>query len=517
MQQHAIVIGAGFGGIAAALRLRHRGYRVTLIEQLDQLGGRATVTKRNGFTWDMGPTVITAKFLFDELFELFGKKREDYVKFVDLYPWYRVQFADGSFFDYGGTIEQTLEQIRKFSPEDCDGYLKFLDHSKRIFEVGFVELGDKPFDTLGSMLRCAPQMIKLGAWRTVWGLAKKYIRNDKLRRVFSFQPLLVGGNPFNTTSIYSLIHYLEREWGVQYAMGGTGALVNALGKLMEQEGIEVVLNQKVEQLGIGVLSQCLIPPDPKRLPLRAELARAATRIVGVRLQSGHVIVLAPGAGDIVVCNADAPFVHQHLLKNHSVSQRRLDKLKYSMGLFVLHFGTSKQYLDVKHHTILLGEKYQQLLHEMFDLKMLEMSDFSVYLHRPTATDPSMAPPGHDCWYVLCPVTNLQANIDWKTMGPKYRDLIVAYLERVALPKLSEHIVEEFFVTPEHFRDKLSTLHGTGFSIQPTFGQSAYFRFQNKSEDIANLYFVGAGTHPGAGIPGVLCSAKVLERVLPKNL
>src|SRR2546423_1554886 len=245
MQQHAIVIGAGLGGIAAALRLRKRGYRVTLIEQLDQLGGRATVTKRNGFTWDMGPTVITAKFLFDELFALFGKKREDYVTFVDLYPWYRVQFANGTFFDYGGTNEQTLEQIRKFNPEDCDGYLKFLEHSRRIFEVGFVELGDKPFDTIGSMLRAAPDMVRLGAWRSVWGMAKKYIKNEKLRRVFSFQPLLVGGNPFNTTSIYSLIHYLEREWGVQYATGGTGAIVAALGKLMEEEGIEVRLQTKV--------------------------------------------------------------------------------------------------------------------------------------------------------------------------------------------------------------------------------------------------------------------------------
>src|SRR5581483_7823521 len=279
MEPHAIVIGAGFGGMAAALRLRRRGYRVTLIEQNDQLGGRAMVTKRNGFTFDMGPTVITAKFLFDELFELFGKKREDYVKFVDLYPWYRVQFADGTSFDYGGTIEQTLEQIRKFSPEDCGGYLKFLDHSRRIFEVGFVKLGDKPFDTIGSMLRAAPDMVRLGAWRTVWGLASKYIKNDKLRRVFSFQPLLVGGNPFNTTSIYSLIHYLERQWGVQYAMGGTGAIVAALGKLMEEQGVEIRLSERVE--GINT-------------------AGNTARSVSVE-SNGRTI-----SADIVVCNADAP-------------------------------------------------------------------------------------------------------------------------------------------------------------------------------------------------------------------
>jgi phytoene desaturase len=519
MEQHAIVIGAGFGGIAAALRLRHRGYRVTLIEQLDQLGGRATVRERNGFTFDMGPTVITAKFLFDELFELFGKKREDYVKFIDLYPWYRVQFSDGTSFDYGGTIEQTLEQIRKFAPDDCDGYLRFLEHSKRIFEVGFVELGDKPFDTLASMLRCAPQMIKLGAWRTVWGLASKYLKNEKLRRVFSFQPLLVGGNPFNTTSIYSLIHYLEREWGVQYAMGGTGAIVAALGKLMEEESIEIRLGTTLKEIEIkegwsyrGELNkQTFIKP----------IATAVIMTSGERIPlyyEGHYWGAPYEFGEpVIVCNADAPFVYASFVGaqfRRKWRDKRLESLKYSMGLFVLYFGTTKQYPDVKHHTILLGDKYKQLLHEMFDLKQLELSDFSLYLHRPTATDPSMAPAGCDAWYVLCPVPNLQGNIDWKQMGPKYRDLIVAHLERVILPELSKHIVEDFFVTPEHFRDKLSTLHGTGFSIQPTFGQSAYFRFHNKSEDIANLYFVGAATHPGAGMPGVLCSAKVLERVLP---
>ncbi len=511
MEPHAIVIGAGFGGIAAALRLRHRGYRVTLIEQLDQLGGRATVTKRNGFTFDMGPTVVTAKFLFDELFELFGRKREDYVKFVDLYPWYRVQFSDGTFFDYGGTIAQTLEQIAKFSATDGRGYMEFLEHSKRIFEVGFVELGDKPFDTLASMLRCAPQMIKLGAWRSVWGMASKYIKNEKLRRVFSFQPLLVGGNPFNTTSIYSLIHYLEREWGVQYALGGTGAIVAALGKLMEEVGIQIRLSAKVEQ--IVVSAPCwntrINPHSSTPMFDRRGYHR---RVTAVRLVGGKII-----DADLVVCNGDAPFVYQNLIDPKAVkewSNQRVAKLKYSMGLFVLYFGTTKQYPEVKHHTILLGEKYEQLLHEMFDLKQLEMSDFSLYLHRPTATDRSLAPAGCDAWYVLCPVPNLQGNVDWKTMGPKYRDLIVKHLERVILPELSKHIVEDFYITPEYFRDKLSTLHGTGFSIQPTFGQSAYFRFHNKSEDIANLYFVGAATHPGAGMPGVLCSAKVLEHVLP---
>lgn len=492
MGQRATVIGAGFGGIAAALRLRARGYDVTLIEKGNQLGGRARVFRRNGYTFDAGPTVVTAPFLFDELFELFGKNRENYVKFVPIYPWYRILFHDGTHFDYGGTPEQMLAEIRKFEPADCDGYLRFLEHSKRIFDVGFTDLGDKPFETIGSMVKCIPDFIRLGTWRTVWQMAGKYIRNDKLRRVFSFQPLLVGGNPFNTTSIYSLIHYLEREWGVHFAMGGTGAIVAGLKRLMEEEGIELALGEEVDQI--------LVSGD-----------RSAS-VAGVRTRSGRET-----ADDLVVCNSDPPGVYEHLIgRAHRPkwTDDRINKLKYSMGLFVLYFGTTRQYPDVAHHTIILGEKYKQLLHEMFDLKKLELSDFSVYLHRPTATDPSMAPAGCDCFYVLVPVPNLLGGQEWKAIGDDYRDRVVRFLEEKSLPGLRECIVEDFYVTPDYFRDELNTMHGTGFSIQPTFGQSAYFRFHNRSEDIANLYFVGAGTHPGAGMPGVLCSAKVLDHVLP---
>jgi len=498
----AIVIGAGFGGIAAALRLRKRGYDVTIIDKQDKLGGRAYVFTRGGYTFDAGPTVITAPFLFDELFELFGKKREDYVEFMPLYPWYRVQFSDGTFFDYGGTVEQTLENIRKFEPSDCEGYLRFLEHSKKIFDVGFTELGDKPFDTFWSMIKCAPDLLKLGNWRTVWQMAGKYIKNDKLRRVFSFQPLLVGGNPFNTTSIYSLIHYLEREWGVHFAKGGTGAIVEALHRLMVEEGIEILLGT-----------------EAKMIDVRRNY-KGRPSIYGVIISPCDGESSGIEDADVVVCNADAPEAYQQLIMpeyRKKYSDRKLDNLKYSMGLFVLYFGTTKQYPDVKHHTIILGEKYDQLLKEMFDLKTLEWTDLSVYLHRPTATDPSMAPDGCDSWYVLVPVPNLQGGQDWKDLGPKYRDAVVTYLERTALPGLSECITEDFYVTPEHFRDNLNSMHGAGFSIQPTFDQSAWFRFHNKSEEIDGLYLVGAGTHPGAGMPGVLCSAKVLERVLPERI
>lgn len=490
----AIVIGAGFGGMAAALRLRAKGYDVTLIDKQDKLGGRAYVWERNGYVFDAGPTVITAPFLFDELFELFGKRREDYVEFVPLYPWYRVQFADGSFFDYGGTLEQTLENIRKFNPADCEGYLRFLEHSKRIFDIGFVKLGDAKFDTFMSMLRCAPDLLKLGNWRSVWQMACKYIKDEKLRRVFSFQPLLVGGNPFNTTSIYSLIHFLEREWGVHFAMGGTGSIVEALRRLMVEEGVEIRLGEEARRIDCG--------------PNAAPVVRA--------VHIGEETLQA----DVVVCNADPPHVYTYLLDprlRRGVAARRLESkvkpLKYSMGLFVLYFGTTRQYPEVKHHTIILGEQYKTLLKRMFDVKSLEMKDLSVYLHRPTATDASMAPPGCDCWYVLVPVPNLQGGQDWKTLGPAYRDAVIDYLERTALPGLRQYITEDFYVTPEHFRDNLNTLHGAGFSIQPTFDQSAWFRFHNKAPGVEGLYFVGAGTHPGAGMPGVLCSAKVLDRYL----
>ena len=525
MPPTALVIGAGFGGLAAAARLRARGYDVTVIDKQDQPGGRAVVYRRGGFVFDAGPTVVTAHFLFDELFALFGKRREDYVEFREVYPWYRIGFADGTYFNYGGTLEQTLEEIRKIEPADCDGYLKLLAHTKRIFDVGFTQLGDQPFDSVWSMVRVSPQLMTLGTWRTVWQMACKYMRNEKLRRVFSFQPLLVGGNPFNTTSIYSLIHYLEREWKVHFAMGGTGAIVDGIVRLLREEGVKFRLGEEVKQI------LTMSHDDLDHEVLGADTLRGRRSIVaGCVLGSGEKIRLNWAANeggdryltsslvdDVVVCNADAPAVYKHLIAPEfrpKWTDRRIDKLKYSMGLFVWYFGTTKQYPDVAHHTILLGDRYGELLKDMFDLKKLALDDFSTYLHRPTATDPSMAPPGCDAFYVLCPVPNLQGDVDWKTMGPRYRDLILDDLERRHLPGLREHLAVDFYVTPEHFRDNLNTLHGTGFSIQPTFDQSAYFRFHNKSEDIANLYFVGAGTHPGAGMPGVLCSAKVLEHVLP---
>lgn len=483
----AIVIGGGFGGMAAALRLRAKGYEVTILDRCKRLGGRAQVFERAGFRHDAGPTVITAPFLFDELFELFGKNREDYVKFVPLDPWYRFQFPSGETFDYGGTVENTLEEIARFCPEDVQGYKDLLKQSQKIFDVGFTRLSDQPFDSFGTMMGQVPNLAKLGCYRTVWQLVSHHLKDPHLRQAFSIQPLLVGGNPFDTTSIYSLIHYLERQWGVHFAMGGTGAIVDAFSKLMQEEGIEIRLGTTVESVTVenGVAK-------------------------GVLLEGGESL-----GSDIVVSNADPAHLYGKMIPDSEQKlSARLKKrhAKMSMGLFVLFFGTKRQYPDVAHHTIWLGKRYRELLEEIFAGKSLP-DDFSLYLHRPTATDPSFAPEGCDSFYVLAPVPNLKADIDWKTEGPLLQQRIVKALSQSILPDLEETITADFYMTPEDFAKDYLSVAGAGFSVAPLFSQSAWFRFHNRAEGPENLYLVGAGTHPGAGLPGVLCSAKVLDRLV----
>lgn len=479
----AVVIGAGFAGIATALRLRALGYQVTLLERLANLGGRAQVFQRGGYRHDAGPTVITAPFLFDELYELFGEKLEDHLDFVPLDPFYRFHFADGSQFDYRASIEDTLTEIRRFSVDDADGYLKLLEKSKKVYDVGFKKLVHRPFTRVWDMVKQIPALLILKCYKTVAQMVNSHLKHPLIRQAFSIHPLLVGGNPFKTTAIYTLIHYLERRWGVFFCMGGTGKLVDELGALMARQGIDIQCNADVDEI-----------------ILEYKTAK------GVRLSNNATI-----DADLVVFGGDPETCYQHLLPQ---SKPRLPSIKkqYSMGLYVLYFGTKKLYPDVAHHSIWMGPRFKQLLAEIFDSKQMS-EDFSLYLHRPTATDKSFAPDGCESFYVLCPVPNLQGNIDWSTEAQKLRDRIIDALEDSILPQLSSVIEEVFWMTPEDFANDYRSMHGAGFSIEPRLTQSAWFRFHNRDKAIANLYFVGAGTHPGAGLPGVVSSAKVVEELL----
>ena len=447
-----IVIGSGFGGIASALRMRAKGYNVTLLEKHPDLGGRARVFKKDGFTYDGGPTVITAPYLFEELFALFKKKISNYVKIVPLTLWYRFVFEDKTSFDYTGNEQGMEKEIKKFSKDDVQGYKKLVKFTEKIFDKGFTELSTKPFNKISFMLKQIPALLKLKSYQSVYKLVSSYISNEKLKRVFSMHPLLVGGNPFTTTSIYTLILFLEKKWGIHYSMGGTGSIVNALEKLMKEERIEIIKNAEV-----------------------TEMLSSHNKVIGVKINNDKEIY-----GDYIICNSDPPNVYKNLIKSKS-----------NYGFLFNH----------KDH-----------LNKIFDKKELS-DDISYYLHRPSATDKSMAPENHDAFYVLVPVPNNLSGINWSDEGEKFKDLVLTKMDQTVLPGIKDSVVSDFYLTPDYFENELSTLHGSGFSIQPKFTQSAYFRFHNRSEIFNNLYFVGAGTHPGAGMPGVLSSAKVLDQLL----
>ena len=488
--QSALIIGAGFGGIASALRMRAKGYQVTLVERLDAIGGRAQVFEKGGYRHDAGPTVITAPFLFDELYALFGEKREDHIEFRPLDPWYRFYFDSGDEFDYRATVEDTLKEIERFNPDDKKGYQNLLKASKDIFDVGFEKLADRPFTRFMTMMKQVPSLLKLKSYMTVAQMVNSHIKHPLLRQAFSIHPLLVGGNPFTTTSIYTLIHYLERRWGVFFAMGGTGKLVEELHKLMERAGINIRLGVDIDQILV-----------------EGGMAK------GARAMNGEVF-----AADRVICNGDPPTIYTQMMpEGHNKPKKTLPEqlTHYSMGLYVLYFGSTKQFPDVAHHTIWMGPRYKELLKDIFDRKILA-DDFSLYLHRPTATDSSFAPEGCDSFYVLCPVPNLLGDVDWKEEGPRLRDRIIKALDETIMPGISDHVEHDFWMTPEDFKTNYRAMHGTGFSIAPIFSQSAWFRYHNRDPHIPNLYFAAAGAHPGAGMPGVLCSAKVVERLVDED-
>ena len=485
---HAVVIGSGFGGLAAAIRLGARGYRVTVVDRLDKPGGRAYVHRLNGHVFDAGPTVVTAPFLFEELWTLCGKRMEDDIDLRPVTPFYRIRFDDGQTFDYTGDAAAMRSEVARLAPGDVEGYERFLTMSEEIFKVGFEQLAHVPFSRWTDMARILPDMVKLQSYRTVYGLVSKYVKDERLRQVLSFHPLLVGGNPFSTTSIYTLIAFLERRWGVHFPIGGTGALVGGLVGLIEGQGGSVRLSTEVKQILV-------------------ENGRAC----GVLLAGGERL-----EADVVVSNADSAWTYRYLVPSearHRWTDRKIERANYSMGLFVWYFGTKVQYPDVAHHTILLGPRYKGLLEDIFVRHVLA-DDFSLYLHRPTATDPALAPPGRDSFYVLSPVPNLQSGTDWRSEVERYRKSVERYLERSVLPGLSGNITESLTMDPQDFQDRLLSFRGAAFGIEPVLTQSAFFRPHNESEDIERLYLVGAGTHPGAGLPGVLSSARVLDRVVP---
>jgi phytoene desaturase len=484
-----VVIGSGLGGLSAAIRLQAQGHEVTIIEKRDKLGGRAYVYERDGFKFDGGPTIITAPWLIDELFEIAGKKTADYVKLVKIDPFYNIRWEDGTIFNYNDNKENLLEQIRKINPNEIAGYHKFSKDLAEIYRVGF-DLIDKPFDTIASMIKVIPQMVKLRSDRSVYKFASKYFKDERLREAFSFHPLLIGGNPYTSTSIYAMIHKLEQEYGVWFAMGGTGALIRALGDLFMDIGGEVFLQAEVDKISMDKNG----------------------RANGVKVKTGEFI-----EADAVVANSDVGNTYLNLVPKQfrrKYTDKKVNSMSYSMSLFVMYFGTNRKYENMAHHEILMGNRYKGLLDEIF-VKRTLAKDFSLYIHRPTATDQSLAPEGCDCWYVLSPVPNLLGKTDWTTAAKGYRDSIISYLEERYMPDLSKHIVSESYIDPLHFRDTLNSHLGNAFGVEPTLMQSAYLRPHNRSEDVPNLYFVGAGTHPGAGMPGVISSGKIVGNMIGK--
>ena len=485
---HAVVIGSGFGGLAAAIRLAARGYRITLLEQLDKPGGRAYVFEQDGFVFDAGPTIITAPFLIEELWELCGKTMSDDVDLRELDPFYKLRFDDGETFTCGPDHEKMRAEVARLSPDDVAGYDAYMAVSEDMYKRGFDKLADKVFESPLDMVAILPDLARLRADRSVYQLAARHVKDERLRLALSFHPLFVGGNPFSATSFYSMISYLERGWGVNFAMGGTNQIIKGMVKLLTGQGGTIRYNARVQDIIID---------------------NGAAK--GVRLATGEEIL-----SEIVVSNADVATTYGTMIPDkdrNRWSDRSIEKTKFSMSLFVWYFGTKKRYEDVDHHTIVLGPRYKELLHDIFRKKHLA-EDFSLYVHRPTATDPSMAPDGCDAFYALSPVPHLDSGTDWEEEAEKYRKKVEKRLSETILPGLENEVISSHMISPLDFQDWLLSHKGAAFGLEPVLTQMAWFRPHNRSEDIDDLYFVGAGTHPGAGVPGVLCSAKVLDQVVP---
>ncbi len=484
----AIVIGSGFGGLAAAIRLSCKGYDVQVLEKLDAPGGRAYVHRQDGFTFDGGPTIITAPQLLEELWTLCGKRMSDDITLKPMEPFYRIRFDDGSWFDYSGDEATMRREVARFCPADLAGFDRFIAAADEACKLGFEDLGGMPFNSFSDLLAALPSMVKMMAWESLYTLVSRHISDPKLRIVFSFHPLLIGGNPFAVTRVYSLINTLERRWGVHWAMGGTGALVKGLIGLLNERGVSVRCNAAVTRINV-------------------ENGRAR----GVTLENGERL-----DADIVVSNGDPAWTYRYLVDaqhRRHWTDRKIARGKYSMSLFVWYFGTNRRYHDVPHHMIMLGPRYRELLDDIFKHHHLA-DDYSLYLHRPSASDPSVAPADCDAFYVLAPVPHLGSGTDWASDAERFRQSIQRHLENTVMPGLGQHVVTSKLMTPQDFKDRLWSYQGAAFGLEPILLQSAWFRPHNRSEDIDGLYMVGAGTHPGAGVPGVLMSAKAMATVVP---
>jgi phytoene desaturase len=488
----AIVIGGGFGGLATAIRLQAAGSAVTLVEARERLGGRAYQLKQDGFTFDMGPSLITAPHLLEDLWKAAGRSFQEDLSLVPLSPFYRIYFHDGRYFDYWGTQAEDEAEIAKFEPRDVQGYRSFLTDTKRIYDRAFADLADQPFLTLSGFMGVVPELMRYSAQRSVYSYVSRYFRNPQLRMVFSFHPLFIGGNPFRASAIYSIVPYLERLGGVHFAPGGMYALVEAMEKLFRSLGGEVRCGVPVEQLLLQ-----------------------GQRTNGVRLADGTEL-----HADVVVANSDVASTYLNMVPASSQPRtmtRRLKNYHYSMSCYLLYLGVNRRYDNLRHHTIIMPEHYRKLIGDIFDGQGLP-EDLALYLHVPTKTDPSMAPEGCESVYVLAPVPNLAHGIDWEQEGPRFRNRIMHFLEHeTGLEGLEGSIVTEQAFTPLDFKSELRSYLGAAFSIEPTLLQSAYFRPHNRSREIGGLYFVGAGTHPGAGIPGVLLSASITSRLVIEDL
>lgn len=486
------VIGSGFGGLSIAIRLQAAGFQVRIFEKRDLPGGRAYVYKEKGFTFDAGPTVITAPECLEELFALKNKKMSDYVEMMPVSPFYRLLWDDGYKFDYSNDSKDLFSQIKEKNPADVQGYQKFLKYSEEVFNEGYTKLAASPFLNIWSMVKVAPQLAKLEAFRSVYSIISKYIQDEHLRQAFSFHSLLVGGNPFSTSSIYTLIHFLERNWGVFFPKGGTGALVQALVKYFEELGGQTSYNNEI-----------------------ADILTKNGAVVGIKTHSGEVWNC-----DAVVSNGDVVHTYKDLLKAEPKAKKKAQEMmnkSFSMSLFLIYFGTKKKYPHMAHHNVLFGPRYKGLLDDIFKNGKLS-EDFSLYLHVPSLTDASLAPEGHECFYVLSPVPHLgNSDIDWDVEGPKYAEKIMDYMEEKYLPGLRENLVVSKIFTPNDFVQDLNSYHGSAFSLEPKLSQSAYFRLHNKDSNIKGLYFVGAGTHPGAGVPGVVNSGKATAGLVIEDM